>query len=111
MIRKLKSMLGIAEKSGKLKSGNYQVEEAVKEGKAFLVLVAENGSKRTIKSYQDMCSFYETPIYIDGTIDEISQAIGKTNRAAICINDRSLGEALKKLIEEDMKTEDEAWQK
>lgn len=111
MIQKLRSMLGIAEKSGKLKSGNYQVEESVKEGKAFLVLVAKDSSKRTLKAYQDMCSFYETPIYIDGSIDEISQSIGKTNRAAVCVNDPGLGDALRKLIEEDMKTEGEAWQK
>ena len=111
MNQKLKSMLGMAHKAGKLQSGNYQVEEAVKSGKGYLVLISQDSSDRSIKSYTDMCKYYHVCFYIDGTKDEISQAIGKVKRGAICITDENFAETIKKLIDVDKKTEDEAWQK
>ena len=42
------SMLGIAAKAGKVASGEYQTEHAVKSHKAFLVIVAEDASENKI---------------------------------------------------------------
>ena len=36
------SMLGLAAKAGKIASGEFSVEKAVKSGKAFLVMIAED---------------------------------------------------------------------
>ena len=53
------AMLGMATKAGKVVSGEFSVEKAVKEGKAWLVLVAEDASDNTKKSFTNMCEFYE----------------------------------------------------
>ena len=43
------AMLGMATKAGKVVSGEFSVEKAVKEGKAWLVLVAEDASDRIFR--------------------------------------------------------------
>ena len=43
------SMLGLARRAGKVVSGEFSVEKAVKSGKAYLVIVAEDASDNTIK--------------------------------------------------------------
>ena len=44
-LNKQLSLLGLAMKAGKVVSGEFAVEKYVKEGKAHLVLVAEDASK------------------------------------------------------------------
>ena len=56
-------MLGLAAKSGNVVSGEFSTEKAVKTGKAFLVIVADDSSDNTKKHFSDMTAFYEVPIY------------------------------------------------
>ena len=60
-IRKELSLLGLAAKAGKVVSGEFATENAVKSGKAFLVLTAEDASNNTRKKFNDMCTYYEVP--------------------------------------------------
>ena len=48
------SMLGIAARAGKVASGEFSTEKAVKAGKAYLVLTAEDASENTKKKFRDM---------------------------------------------------------
>lgn len=41
------SMLGLATRSRNVVSGGFATEEAVKNGKAYLVIIAENASDNT----------------------------------------------------------------
>ncbi len=100
------SLLGIAAKAGKVQSGNFQVEEAVKSGTARMVLVSEDSSERSKKSYSDMCKYYHTELYIDGTTDEISRAIGKMERKALCITDKGLSDKIIALLAADRVAEE-----
>lgn len=54
------SMLGIAAKAGRVASGEYQTENMVKSGKSHLVIVAEDASDNTKKTFRNKCEFYET---------------------------------------------------
>ena len=67
---KILSMLGLAEKAGKLASGEFSTEKAVKSHQACLVVVAEDASDNTKKMFTNMCEFYEVPIYFYGTKEE-----------------------------------------
>ena len=58
------SMLGLAAKAGKIVSGEFSTEKAIKSGKAFIVIVSEEASENTKKMFRDKCSFYEIPIYL-----------------------------------------------
>ena len=52
-----------------------------------LVIVAEDSSERTKSKFKKICNMYHIPIIIDGSIDELSKAIGKANKAIIGIKD------------------------
>ena len=41
-MNKVHSMIGLATKAGKVVSGEFAVEKAIKDGKAFLVIIAED---------------------------------------------------------------------
>ena len=63
---KVLSMLGIAAKAGGVASGEFSTEKAVKDGRAWLVIVASDASENTQKHFRDMTTFYEVPMYVYG---------------------------------------------
>lgn len=58
---KVISLLGLAERAGKIASGEFAAEKAVKTGKARLIIVAEDASDNTKKKFSDMCKYYQVP--------------------------------------------------
>ena len=62
-INRALSMISLATKAGKTKSGEFMTEKEVKEGRAHLVIVADDASDNTKKKFQNMCDFYKVPIY------------------------------------------------
>ena len=50
-------MLGLAMKAGKVSSGEFATEQAVKSGSAYLVILAETASANTQKKFRDMCAY------------------------------------------------------
>ena len=95
-------MIGMASKAGKTVSGEFSTEKAVKSGRAFLIVVSEEASANTRKKFTDMCSFYEVPMAIFGTKEELGRWTGKTYRASICILDEGFARALTKKISLNM---------
>lgn len=92
-------MIGIAMKAGKVASGEFATEKAVKTGKAYMVIVASDSSDNTKKNFSDMCSYYNVPIYFFSDKEELGHAIGKQFRASLAI----LDEGLKNTIEKHLK--------
>lgn len=87
-------MLGIAAKSGNVVSGEFSTEKAIKTGHAYLVIVSEEASNNTNKMFTNMTDFYEVPMYVFGTKDELGRCIGKEFRASLAITDESLANAV-----------------
>ena len=87
-------MLGIAAKSGRVVSGEFSTEKAVKSGQAFLVIVSEEASANTNKMFTNMTEFYEVPMYVFGTKEELGSCIGKEFRASLAITDENLANAV-----------------
>lgn len=94
MNQKALSFLGLAKRAGKVVSGEFATEKAVKSLKAYLVLVAEDASRNTKKEFTDMCSFYETELRICGSKDELGHAIGCEYRASVAVTDEKMAQAL-----------------
>ena len=91
-------MLGIATKSGNVVSGEFSTEKAVKNGKAYLVIVSEEASDNTNKMFKNMTDFYEVPMYVFGTKEELGKCIGKEFRASLAIIDENLANAVEKKL-------------
>lgn len=96
------SMCSLAAKAGAVASGEFSTEKAVKDGRACLVIVAEDASDNTKKMFADMCRYYEVPIETFGTKDELGHWIGKAYRASICILDEGFAKSLIKKINLNM---------
>ena len=97
--KKILSLFGLAARAGKIASGEFQTETAVKSGTAYLVVVAEDASENTRKLFSDKCSFYKIPVITLGTKEELGHAIGKEFRASLAILDEGFASAVMKKIE------------
>ena len=91
---KILSLIGLATKAGKTMSGEFSTEKAVKTGVACVVLVSEEASENTRKKFQNMCTFYEVPLYFYGTKLELGAAMGKEFRASLAVTDPGLSNAI-----------------
>lgn len=97
--KKILSLFGLAARAGKIASGEFQTETAVKSGTAFLVVVAEDASENTRKLFSDKCSYYKVPVVILGTKEELGHSIGKDFRASLAVLDEGFAGAVMKKIE------------
>ena len=61
---KVLALLGLAMRGRNLVAGEFQTENAVKDGSAMLVIVAEDASENTKKLFKDKCSFYNVKKYL-----------------------------------------------
>ena len=68
---KVLGLLGLAEKAGKVRSGEFSTEKAVKSGKAGLVIVSEESSDNTKKMFRNMCTYYKVPYFEFGSKEEL----------------------------------------
>lgn len=103
--RDLYSLLSLMMRAGKLKSGEFQTEEAVKSLEAKLVIVTADASDNTKKLFNDKCSFRNIPLVEFGTKEALGHAIGKKERSSVAISDegfaRSFLSKLNVLIKEE----------
>ena len=89
-------MLSLAQRAGKVASGEFMTETSVKEGKSFLVIIAQDASDNTKKKFTDMCAFHQVPLLVLGDRDVLGHAIGKEFRASVSVNDAGLAEEIRK---------------
>lgn len=96
--KKTLSFLGLAAKAGRIASGEFMTEKTVKDGRASLVLVAEDASDNTKKMFTNMCTYYKVPLYFFSRKDELGHAIGREMRASLAITDTGFAKAVEKQI-------------
>lgn len=97
-VEKISSYIGLAMKAGKVSSGEFAVEKAVKEGKACIAVIAGDASQNTKKKFRDMCGYYQVPMIEFKTKEELGRLIGKEFRACIAVTDAGLAKAIQKSI-------------
>lgn len=88
------SMLGLAARGRNVVSGELQTLNAVKDGSAMLVIVAEDASENTTKLFTDKCSFYQVPCRVYGTKAALGRAIGKDMRSSLAIINAGLAQSV-----------------
>lgn len=104
MREKALSVLSIAAKAGKVLSGAFMTENAIKNGTACLVIIAENASENTKKKFTDKCKYYKVPCILFSDSFILGRRIGKQDRVTVCVTDMGLAnQILNKLdISRDM---------
>lgn len=95
---KVLSLVGLATKAGKVVSGEFSVEKAVKSNQAYLVLVAVDASDNSKKMFQNMCDYRNVPILYYSNKEALGQAMGKQIRVSIAFLDEGFALAVRKQI-------------
>ena len=90
------SLIGLATKAGKIASGEFAVESAVRKGKAVLVIIASDASDNTKKSFNDMGAYYHVPVCIYGTKESLGTHTGRGYRASLAVLDAGFGKSIRK---------------
>lgn len=88
-----RGVVGLAMKAGRLVSGGFAVERALKRGAALAVIVDDEASENTKKQLRDACAYRRIPLY---ELGGLGRAIGKEERMEAAITDRGFAEMLKK---------------
>ena len=83
-------VLGLAQKAGKISSGDAGVKEALAAGKAKLLVIASDASPNTEKELRFLAAKSSVPVIICMKREELGLCIGKAPRAAIAVLDTGL---------------------
>lgn len=106
--KRLMSAIGLCMKAGKLASGEFAAEKALKSG-GKLAIVDEDASENTKKQWQDACAFRNVPIVF---VRELGFAIGKSARMTAVVTDEGFKKmiisAAEKVRAERVSTDDES---
>jgi ribosomal protein L7Ae-like RNA K-turn-binding protein len=95
-----RSFLGLANRAGKVVSGEETVLRAVRQQKAYIVLLAMDASERTNKTITNKCKFYGVPLKQVPDREVLGQAIGQPARVIVAVTDQGFGRQLKRLLDE-----------
>lgn len=84
--KRLAGIIGLAKRAGALAVGTEQVIEAIRKGKAKLVLVAGDVSENTAKQLRDKASFRNVPLeQLPIGMGALGHLIGKDHAAAVAL--------------------------
>jgi len=100
MDNKIYGLIGICQKAGKLVSGEFSCDAAIKKDTVHLVVLAKDASENTRKKFKDRCNYRNVPLLEFGTKESLGNAIGKVKRATIGVVDETLAEKIAILIKQ-----------
>lgn len=108
--RRVLDLLGLCRKAGRLKSGEEgceQVVKAPKKGQIPLILISEDASYRTMKKFQDKCSFYKVPYaVIPFSKEEIGNSLGLSPRSVLAVMEPGLQTLIQKALQTSLEEVD-----
>lgn len=88
---KVLSLLGIAMKAGKVRSGAYAAEESLRSGVARLAVLDCDSSEESKKHWSDLCGKAGVPLL---TARDVGSAIGKDGHMIACVTDEGFASAI-----------------
>jgi len=94
-----KSLVGLANRAGKIISGEELSVKEIRNGKAKLVLLSADASANTTKKITDKCRSFNVPLKIIENRETLGQAIGKEARVVVSILDVGFAKKLMTLLD------------
>lgn len=93
------STIGLALRAGKVVSGEFMTESAVKSHSAYLVIIAQDVSDNTRKKFYNMCEYHKVPIRDYSNKNELGHSMGKEFRASLAVTDKGFAQAILKKMD------------
>ena len=97
---KLRGMLGLAQRAGRLQTGADMTIAAIRSGKAKAALVDGDACKNTVKKINDACIYYRVRLLkLPGGL--LEAACGRDGRMMGAVTDTGFAEKIITLMTED----------
>ncbi|EHL76924.1 YlxQ family RNA-binding protein [Bacillus smithii] len=97
------SLLGLANRAGKIISGEELAVKEIRTGRAKLVLLSKDASENTIKKIKDKCLYYQVPVKEVANRYLLGQSIGKKERVVVAVLDEGFAKKLHFLLDETIR--------
>ncbi len=98
-MNKVLNLISLAKKAGKVKTGEYLSMKSLKEGMAYLLIIASDTSERSKERIMKMCEIFSCECVVFGSKEELGHFTGSKDKSVICINDEGFSKALLKIIQ------------
>ncbi len=98
-LNKVLGMLGLAKRAGKVATGEFGCDKAIKNGQSHLIIIAEDISDKSKKSITDACNYYEVDYIVFGKAEELGKITGSDFRTCVSVNDENFKNAILSKIE------------
>ena len=98
--QRIMNLLSMAQRARRIVSGAFAVEQALKAGRADLLIMAEDTAEESRKKYLALADKYKVPYLEALDRDMLGSCLGKDYRAAAALTDAGFAAQLKKLMEE-----------
>ena len=100
-VKGILTLLGFAQKAGKLAAGESAVENFLKKGRLLLLVISAELSESRKRFWQQQAQVYQVPwIVLEATKLELGLASGSSPRGVIGILDRKMAEAIMKKMQD-----------
>ncbi len=87
--------LGLAQKAGKIASGDFAVKSALKGGKVKLLIIASDASDNSKKDIYYVAGLYSVKTIEILDREQLGMAIGKAKRTAVAVLDVNFANMMK----------------
>ena len=94
---RLLGMLGMAVRAGKVSFGVFMTEKALDEGRAHLVIAAEDTGASNRRKIEGKCSATGTELIFYSDKESLSRAIGKKDVPIVAVCDEGFSKAIVKI--------------
>ena len=98
--QQIMNLLSMAQRARRIVSGAFAVEQALKAGKAELLIIAADAAEESKKNTITLADKYKVPYVEALDRDMLGSCLGKEYRAAAALTDAGFAAKLKKLMEE-----------
>lgn len=94
---RLSNLIGLAQRAGKVISGEELVIKAIQSGKAHLIFLANDAGANLTKKTTDKCQYYKVEVSTVFNTLELSAALGKP-RKVVAIADTGFSKKMRTLM-------------
>lgn len=95
---KIKNLLSMAQRAGKLVSGDFIVEREVKRNNVLVLFMATDVAMNNKKKYEELSNAHNIPLISIFDKEELGQIIGKERRVIVAVEDQGFAKALLKIL-------------
>ena len=94
---RLLGMLGMAVRAGKVSFGVFMTEKALDEGRAHLVIAAEDTGASNRRKIEGKCQMCDAKLIFYSDKESLSRAIGKKDVPVVAVCDEGFSNAIVKI--------------